>query len=97
MRRATGKRLGTDYSPARRYQLVHDGKSYDAKAIAGVAFGHQFPERGPLHPSEFSGGDATVVPLLNKLNFDVQTIQAKGETDRADGAKIAAPQQTNPV
>jgi MoxR-like ATPase len=85
------------YSPARRYQLVHDGKSYDAKAIVGVAFGHQFPERGPLHPSEFSGGDGTVVPLLKKLDFDVRTIQAKGGTDRDDGANIVAPPQTNPV
>jgi 5-methylcytosine-specific restriction enzyme B len=64
------------YSPARRYQLIQDGKSYDAKAIAGVAFGYQFPERGPLRASEFSGGDATVVPLLHRLNFDVQTINA---------------------
>jgi hypothetical protein len=55
------------YSPARRYQLVHDGKSYDSKAIAGVALKHQFPERGPLAASEFSGGEATVLPL--RLGF----------------------------
>lgn len=67
------------YSRARRYQLLYDGKRYDAKAIVGVAFKYQFPERGPLVHSEFSGGDATVVPLLHKLNFDVQTIQ---EEDR---------------
>src|SRR5262245_52229199 len=63
------------YSPARRYQLVHDGKSYDSKAIVGVAFKYQFPGRGPLQNSEFSGGEATVLPLLQKLNFEVQTVQ----------------------
>jgi hypothetical protein len=63
------------YAPARKFQLIQDGKSYDPKAIVGVAFKYQFPERGPLQASEFSGGDATVVPLLRKLNFDVQTIQ----------------------
>jgi 5-methylcytosine-specific restriction enzyme B len=63
------------YSPARRYQLMHDGKSYDSKAIVGVAFKYQFPERGALNNSEFSGGEATVVPLLQKLNFEIQTAQ----------------------
>src|SRR5215471_2627605 len=58
-----------------KYRLIQDGRSYDAKAIVGVAFKYQFPERGPLQASEFSGGEATVVPLLRKLNFDVQTIQ----------------------
>jgi len=61
------------YSQARRYQLIHEGKPYDSKAIVGVAFGNQFPERGPLQHSDFSGGDATVVPILQKLNFTVQT------------------------
>jgi hypothetical protein len=60
------------YSPARRYRLVHNGKSYDSKAIVGVAFGRQFPERGPLLYTEFSGGEATIVPLLEKLGFVVQ-------------------------
>jgi hypothetical protein len=60
------------YAAARRYRLVHDGKNYDSKAIVGVAFGHQFPARGPLSYKEFSGGEATVVPLLERLGFVVQ-------------------------
>jgi MoxR-like ATPase len=79
------------YSRARRYQLVHDGKTYDPKAIVGVAFGYQFPERGPLQPSEFSSGEATVIPLLQKLNFDVQTIGKDG-SNRVDGASNMASQ-----
>jgi hypothetical protein len=76
------------YSQARRYQLVHGGKSYDPKAVVGVAFGYQFPERGPLRPSEFSSGEATVVPLLQKLNFDVRTIRKE---DRAGDPEHPSP------
>src|ERR1700761_1246331 len=56
------------FHPARSYVLVHDGKSYDSKAIVGVAHGY-LPGRQPLTPSEFSGGEATVGRLLRKLRF----------------------------
>ena len=35
------------FHPARSYLLVHDGKSYDSKAIVGVAHGH-LPGKKPL-------------------------------------------------
>jgi len=69
------------YAPARRFRLVHEGKSYDSKAIAGVAFKYQFPDRGPLQSSDFSGGEATVVPLLERLGFEVQS-NGEGELGR---------------
>src|SRR5262245_19523249 len=75
------------YAPARRFRLVYDGKSYDSKAIAGVAFKYQFPDRGPLEHSEFSGGEASVVPLLEGLGFKVQTI---GETAEPTKTTITA-------
>ncbi|MEU8204722.1 HNH endonuclease [Streptosporangium sp. NPDC049046] len=57
------------YRPALDYFLVHDGKRYDSKAIAGVAY------RGisgrPLRPGEFSGGNATVARVLGGLGFEV--------------------------
>ena len=59
------------YASARRYRLVHNGKSYDLKAIAGAAFGFQFPDRGPLRSDQFSGGDATVRPILENLGFQI--------------------------
>src|SRR5437868_3991373 len=65
------------YAPAHRFRLVHNGKSYDSKAIVGVAFGYQFPERGPLRHSEFSDGEAIVVPLLERLGFQVQAIDGE--------------------
>ena len=44
--------------------LVRDpktGTDCDSKAIAGVAFGKQFPELGALSAESFSGGEATVL------------------------------------
>lgn len=57
--------------------LVRDGKSgqlCDSKAIVGAAFGYQFPGEGPLKPADFSAGEATVVPKLQRLCFDVVRI-----------------------
>ncbi|QRK06037.1 hypothetical protein JQX13_38820 [Archangium violaceum] len=60
------------FGRARSFFLVSDGKRYDSKAIAGVAFGYQFPERGPLSSSDFSGGEATVRAKLEELGFTVK-------------------------
>ncbi len=57
--------------------LVRDpmsGQQCDSKAIVGVAYGYQFPEEGPLKHSDFSGGEATVVPKLRALGFEVVRI-----------------------
>jgi len=54
--------------------LVRDpktGTGCDSKAISGVAFGKQFPELGALSAESFSGGEATVVPLLTGLGFTI--------------------------
>ena len=54
--------------------LVRDpktGTDCDSKAIAGVAFGKQFPEEGVLTAETFSGGEATVVTLLRELGFTI--------------------------
>ena len=60
------------YGAAQKYLLVVDGKAYDSKAILGVAHGYQFPQEGALDSGEFSGGAATVVPKLEKLEFTVR-------------------------
>ncbi|WP_298829451.1 DUF3883 domain-containing protein [uncultured Piscinibacter sp.] len=54
--------------------LVRDprtGELCDSKAIVGAAYGHQFPQDGPLKAEDFSGGEATVVPKLQSLGFEV--------------------------
>jgi len=62
------KKYGFKYS--RLYLLRHNGKVYDSKAIAGVAYGNQHGTL--LKASEFSGGTTTVLPALRRLGFDVR-------------------------
>jgi len=65
------------FGRAREYYLLHDGRRYDSKAIAGAAHGYQFPQ--PLQAADFSGGEATVASKLRSLGFEVIA-------DRADTA-----------
>ncbi|MFD3452905.1 hypothetical protein ACFWVC_12080 [Streptomyces sp. NPDC058691] len=57
------------FGPARAYRLVHDGRTYDSKAIAGVAHGHCAGVA--LTADEFSGGAKTVARRLQELGFTV--------------------------
>ncbi len=59
------------YGRSRSYFVVRDGRMYESKAIAGVAVGKQHPERGPLKPDEFSGGEASVQKTLENLGFKI--------------------------
>lgn len=84
------------YKYARKYPLIFNGKEYDSKAIAGVAYGRQHGQA--LTPYDFSGGIRPVVPVLEKLGFEVRkrdAIDSKtrdyladrlGETDSADSS-----------
>ena len=45
------------FGSARQYFIQHDHRRYDSKAVAGVAYGKQFPERGPLSSNQFDGGE----------------------------------------
>lgn len=65
------------FGKARDYLLRESGRSYDSKAIVGAAFGYQFPDRGPLKPADFNGGENTVQRKLEDLGFTVERI---GET-----------------
>ena len=72
-------RLGRDafldkygFGRARSYFLVHHGKTYDSKAIVGVAHGF-VPGRSALTFADFNGGAATVGRLLTNLGFEVRT------------------------
>jgi hypothetical protein len=60
------------FKQARRFWLVVDGKRYDSKAIAGVAWGFQHANGTLwLRAADFSGGDATVRRKLETLGFKV--------------------------
>lgn len=68
--------------------LVRDprtGELADSKAVVGAAFGYEHPDAGPLKAADFSGGEATVVPRLQALGFEVVKV---GED--WSGAEVAA-------
>src|SRR6516164_262206 len=60
------------FRPSRTYFVRRGDKYYDSTAIAGAAIGFQHPQSGPLRPNEFSGGENTVAPLLERLGFSME-------------------------
>jgi hypothetical protein len=64
------------YGKSRDFMVrdAQTGQLCDSKAIVGAAFGYQFPAEGPLKHEDFSGGEATVVPRLQRLGFEVVRI-----------------------
>lgn len=61
------------FGPARDYLLEFGGRHYDSKAIAGVAYGLQYPDRGTLPAAEFNGGAADAARRLQRLGFTIVT------------------------
>ncbi|WP_405973368.1 HNH endonuclease [Streptomyces sp. NBC_00988] len=57
------------YRAAVTYLLVHEGRQYDSKAIAGVA--HLYDFGTALKPSQFSGGLKHAVAWLRREGFTV--------------------------
>ena len=76
------------FGRARDYFVRHPtaGVDCDSKAIAGVAYGHQWPAEGPLSAKDFSGGDATVARVLTELGFEM--IGAGGEWSELEAELI---------
>ncbi len=64
------------FGKAKNWFVVRAGKLYDSKAIAGVAVGKQHPDRGPLAPKDFTGGEQTVKRVLEDLGFTVWSSDA---------------------
>lgn len=73
------ERLGRDaflakygFGRAKRYFVKGtDGALIDSKALAGVAYGYQFPDQGPLKYDQFSGGEVSVKQELERLGYEV--------------------------
>lgn len=59
------------FGKSKSYVLVHQGKHYDSKAIAGVALKYQPGFERALRADQFSGGEETVQPKLEELGFSV--------------------------
>ena len=62
-----------DFGRARAYLLILGDKSYDSKAILGVAYGYATGR--PLGPHDFSGGVHGAAGVLNALGFEIVNIR----------------------
>ncbi|WP_082769598.1 DUF3883 domain-containing protein [Caulobacter sp. CCH9-E1] len=67
------------YGEADTYFLRHEGRAYASKAILGVAYGYQYPDRGPLKHDQFSGGKAGAARHLSMLGFHVDGIDRESD------------------
>lgn len=61
------------FGDAKRYWLIHDGKRYPSKAIAGVAHRYVNEQSVALQAASFTGGDASVANRLRQLGFELET------------------------
>jgi 5-methylcytosine-specific restriction protein A len=59
------------FRKAKSYFLLLNGQRYDSKAIVGAAARYSNPGGEPLSSDEFSGGEATVKAVLERLGFEV--------------------------
>ncbi|MFG3180783.1 HNH endonuclease [Streptomyces nigra] len=59
------------YKPATGYLLVHEDRTYDSKAIAGVA--HKFDQGRALRSDELSGGRSHAARWLDRLGFVIRS------------------------
>lgn len=62
------------YGKATTYYLRYQGKHYDPEAIAGVAYGYQYTDEGPLSNKQLSGGETAANAALSKLEFEIVKI-----------------------
>ena len=60
------------FGHATKYMLRYEGRCYDSKAIAGVAYGRQFPEEGTL--KKLHGGGRTTASL-RRLGFKIVGVE----------------------
>ncbi|MEU3183098.1 HNH endonuclease [Streptomyces sp. NPDC006923] len=59
------------YKPATGYLLLHEERTYDSKAIAGVA--HKFDHGRALRPDELIGGRSHAARWLARLGFTIRS------------------------
>ncbi|WP_341229625.1 hypothetical protein [Nocardioides salarius] len=77
---------------AHEYVLWHEGRSYDSKAILGVA--HKYATGVPAASTVFSGGKNGAAKTLRALGFDVTAADDEPGTRRSsarssDGGSLA--------
>ncbi len=73
------------FKPARNYLLVHEGRTYDSKAILGVAYG--YATGTAAKSDEFSGDIEGAVKWLEALGFE---IEATIPTEPRDASEVGS-------
>lgn len=77
------------FMPSRGYTLVHEGRTYDSKAILGVA--HRYATGRAATADEFHGGASGAAAILRKRGFDVTEPEGAASTGRTSSRKAATP------
>lgn len=75
-----------DWEAEHEFVLVHDGNTYDSKAIVGVAYG--YATGAPLHSDEFSGGKQGAAMVLRDMGFIVRGGGQDDANDYTDAASL---------
>ncbi|HQY34721.1 MAG TPA: hypothetical protein PLS68_12210 [Actinotalea sp.] len=90
------------FAPSPDHTIVHEGRTYDAKSVLGVA--HRFATGRLATPDEFSGDLPGAVAILRKRGFEVteppaayrpvQPSTPRTRTPRTPGARSTAARST---
>ena len=84
------------FKPARTYLLVHDGKSYDSKAVLGVA--HRYATGVAATSEDFSGGlHGAVKCARGALVFEIDTSTPEQRDASRSVPKPLAPPGPRPL
>jgi hypothetical protein len=83
------------FGRSREFFIKYKGRYYDSKPVAGLAFAFQHKGQKPLGSDEFGGGENTVQPVLERLDFEVQRLTRKEREQLVDAveAKAAAAEE----
>jgi hypothetical protein len=75
------------FGRATAYQLIYRGRSYDSKAILGVAY--QCATGEQIGPHDFSGGVSGAAGVLRNLGFEVRDTRTPADPGAQDQATAA--------
>jgi hypothetical protein len=75
------------FGPSRDYTLVHEGRSYDSRAILGVA--HRLATGRLATSDEFNGGMQGPVAIVRKRGFEVSEPPSASRATHARASRTA--------
>ncbi len=64
------------FGGSRRFRILHNGRTYDAKSVLLAAYGYQFPAEGPLANDQVASNRREVHDPLARLGFTVSVDRA---------------------